>query len=53
MKGKTFLVHIALRVQIEMALMKLQAASKPEELLFWGKVTGNRAFPHSFLRSLR
>jgi hypothetical protein len=27
-------------VQIEMALMKLQGASKAEELLFWGKITG-------------
>jgi hypothetical protein len=28
------------RIQLEMALMKLQAAQKPEELHLWGKITG-------------
>lgn len=28
------------RVNLEMALMRLQASSKAEELLLWGKITG-------------
>lgn len=31
---------IIYRVNLEMALMKLQLISKPEELHLWGKITG-------------
>ena len=36
LNGHTF--HLEERVQLEMALMKLQAESPLEEVLFWGKI---------------
>jgi len=42
MKGKT--KFIIIRMQLELALLKLQVDSGAEELLFWGKVKGKQPY---------